>query len=78
MYMAQMSRQVELRDQLATREDLRPALSWASTKDMMGDGDNRDMGMVVSTFTNTHTHITNHVICCFFWVLSLFAFPDSV
>ena len=57
MYMAQMSCQVELRDQLATREDLRSALSWASTKDMMGDGDNRDMGKVVSTFTNTHTHI---------------------
>ena len=48
MYMAQMSCQVELRDQLATRQDSRSALSWGSTKDMMGDGDNRDMRKVVN------------------------------
>ena len=80
MYMAQTSCQVELRDQLATRQDLRSALGWGSTKDIVGDGDNRDMGKVVSIFTDTNINIyiyiiylTNHVIHIF-WVL-LFAFP---
>ena len=47
MYMAQTSCQVELRDQLATRQDLRSALGWGSTKDIVGDGDNRDMGKII-------------------------------
>ena len=55
--MAQKSCQVELRDQLATRQDLRSALGWGSTKDIVGDGDNRDMGKVVSIFTDTNINI---------------------
>ena len=46
LYMAQMLCQVELRDQLATRQDLRSALSWGS-KDMVDDADDKDTGKVV-------------------------------
>ena len=68
LYMAQMLCQVELRDQLATRQDLRSALSWGS-KDIMSDGDTRDLGTVVGIISY---YKANYVICFFLlrgWLL---------